>query len=750
VKRQLEQWVDWHAVLGRSASVVSVVLTAVLLVLAIATVASVDEPLDIYGSVDERPPPGQYLRRAIVWVTAMLLLAPAAATLCWRASTYFLQEVALFVFLAWADSSSTCLFALLSIWGKKGLLPMLVMLSQLACLMAMFALLYWLHTDLMVGLERNMLRPLGSRLLKRCLAVLVLVFGLMLAQMMLVLTARPAADALAYKLFGATCWVLLALMLAQPLIPARPLRRVLALTGEAARRAEGEAARLRTEQGRRILELQRLRLSGSLLGLVVFIAFYLLLKGWLWPAPIHVRERLLDAAGGGVLPAFLLEPNLYMALMVCLHAYLAVLGSGALTGALAHGLAAATQERRRVGLRARATKSYTHCSNEDWHEKVKELAHRAVTLEALVSFYLTLGRTCMTHFDPSRHTTNDVVRQAIIPLSSARESSMAEVLMNGAPTRPQSMVTHNWGNLFRDLVAAIVADALRESNFENVAELLEVDPEKLLQWLDASGVLGRAYWVCAFSVNQHAGICDTNYGHGKDAVTGLEFPLCNCGAAKFGSTSQPLRDDGASINCEMNKFDDMMAWLAATDRGFGQVIAVDRDFRLFSRAWCVAELAVASEMGMSQRMKVLSPSALNENAGSLEGLRVQDMQASRPEDVDIILSKIHDVGAFNQKLHDLIFGTLLSGWWLLDARQQLELVAQVARWQETAAVMRRSLGSRSDGSGRSGEGRACPPKVGHGHGHGQDGGPAMEPPSLAEGGDARRRHVASAPGKASL
>ena len=43
--------------------------------------------------------------------------------------------------------------------------------------------------------------------------------------------------------------------------------------------------------------------------------------------------------------------------------------------------------------------------------------------------------------------------------------SMIEVI-------PKKMVTHNWSNLFRDLVATVIADALGEHAFEFVAELL--------------------------------------------------------------------------------------------------------------------------------------------------------------------------------------------------------------------------------------------------------------------------------------
>ena len=58
--------------------------------------------------------------------------------------------------------------------------------------------------------------------------------------------------------------------------------------------------------------------------------------------------------------------------------------------------------------------------------------------------------------------------------------------------------------------------------------------------------------------------------------------------------------NGRSVECEMNKFDEMMAFLSYHDKSFAQVIAVDAGFELFSRAWCVSELAKAHSCGMKQ------------------------------------------------------------------------------------------------------------------------------------------------------
>eukprot|EP00969_Alexandrium_andersonii_P117948 5217285-Alexandrium_andersonii.AAC.1 len=60
----------------------------------------------------------------------------------------------------------------------------------------------------------------------------------------------------------------------------------------------------------------------------------------------------------------------------------------------------------------------------------------------------------------------------------------------------------------------------------------------------------------------------------------------------------------------MNKFDDLIRFLSATDRHFSQIVAVDDSFLLFSRAWCVSEIAVANAMGMEQHLKLSSAESL--------------------------------------------------------------------------------------------------------------------------------------------
>ena len=321
----------------------------------------------------------------------------------------------------------------------------------------------------------------------------------------------------------------------------------------------------------------------------------------------------------------------------------------------------------------------------DWEKKTRELANRGISLEELLAFYKNLGDTIMQSFQPSVHTTTDVVRLAIIPFTASSCSSYAQLVNRGAKVLPKKMVTHNWSNLFRDLLASVISDALGEHTFEFVAELLsdKAGVEALEDMLRVHGSLQETYWICAFAVNQHAGICGANPAGTVDPVTGLTHPTCQCNEPKFFNEDPPLNDEGKSIQCEMNKFDDMMALLARENPDFAEVVAVDASLDLFGRAWCVAELAEAHRMGMAQSLKMRNAETLRRRQLTLQGLKVEQMKASRPEDVVEILAKIPDKEAFNAKLQELIFDSnvgLVPAWKNADALQQMEEVSHLLKW----------------------------------------------------------------------
>ena len=112
----------------------------------------------------------------------------------------------------------------------------------------------------------------------------------------------------------------------------------------------------------------------------------------------------------------------------------------------------------------------------------------------------------------------------------------------------------------------------------------------------------------------------------------------------------------------MDKFDDMIRLLKEKEAScgrFGQVIAVDRRFELFQRAWCVAEIAEASQSRIPPFLKAASSESIDTNFDKIEELDVRNCEASRQEDKDEILRKIErttTVELFNEELHRIIGG----------------------------------------------------------------------------------------------
>eukprot|EP00439_Symbiodinium_sp_Y106_P068872 s439_g11.t1 len=306
----------------------------------------------------------------------------------------------------------------------------------------------------------------------------------------------------------------------------------------------------------------------------------------------------------------------------------------------------------------------------EWDSETNDLARRAISLGALLTFYSRLEER-MPHYDPTQHTTADVVRQVIIPMTAGSEHgdcAAACVLMDGQTLLPDRMVTHNWANKFSHLVAAVIADALDLPSYASVLPRLQPgEMTALKSELFWRKKLTSTYWICCFAVNQHAGIC------GTDPVTCQLPPACTCDHPKYWSDTPPLKD-GQSVRCEMNKFHDswhasfepsglrdMMGLISTLKPGFSQVIAVDAKFQLFTRAWCVAEIHQAQQLGMVQRMRTLS----QENLTQYEILwhfqhkifvSLEEMSASNPADTELILSKIEDKARFNAELQSLIFG----------------------------------------------------------------------------------------------
>ena len=87
-------------------------------------------------------------------------------------------------------------------------------------------------------------------------------------------------------------------------------------------------------------------------------------------------------------------------------------------------------------------------------------------MRSLLEFFREHLRRMPGGYKPNVHRTRDVVRQVIIPLTFEEKCAYAASQLNRDGTRRADvMVTHNWGNRFRDLLAAVISDALQECCF---------------------------------------------------------------------------------------------------------------------------------------------------------------------------------------------------------------------------------------------------------------------------------------------
>lgn len=296
----------------------------------------------------------------------------------------------------------------------------------------------------------------------------------------------------------------------------------------------------------------------------------------------------------------------------------------------------------------------------------------------------------MPHFQPAKSTTSDVVRGAIIPLSRATEFgnvAYAVAAGGGQTMLAERMVTHSWNNLFCNLVAAVVADALDRPVYGQIAQQLAAPggARTMRARLAESGCLEIRYWICAFSVNQHSSICGS-LGQpppegtrqrqewelkSRDTITKELFELCPCDEPKYFNDAGPL--------CELNKFEQMMAHLAEVVPQMRQIVAVDQDFEIFSRAWCIAEINQALSLGIDQVLKLPSAEAVQRRGVEVQSIRVEECQASRAEDRDAILEKIPDLDAFNARMHAAIFGQAGLLQQALDGATEAAWLGNVAR-----------------------------------------------------------------------
>ena len=153
-------------------------------------------------------------------------------------------------------------------------------------------------------------------------------------------------------------------------------------------------------------------------------------------------------------------------------------------------------------------------------------------------------------------------------------------------------------------------------------------------------------------------------------MLGEVYELCKCRTPKYFSGDP----------CEMNKFDDMMAYLCKSVPGFGQVVAIDERLELLFRAWVIAELVQARKSGMVQKLKLPSKQVLVDHAKVVATLDIRNCDAARREDKVFILSKVDDIDVFNRELREMLLDSttgLFAEWMAAEAEAGNALCEQL-------------------------------------------------------------------------
>ena len=503
---------------------------------------------------------------------ATCLTAFVASWLLRRASTSYIWRVAGYAALVWAQMAAQCYAFVSECNGSADRVAGVLLIAWLLLSFSTSVVSYRLALGRITAIEASALQPLGAVTLRRLLLGIGLGVVCLVVLFFTATATRISAASPVFSCFGWLFIVALAAFMARATLIMHSAWRFATDTAENATGRRRDDAKLAAQ----ILRQQIYGLVACTLSTWIGYLMQFLAWGFLSPIP--------GPSGVVARSSMLAFPSILDSIF---NTFAALLFSGAFSGALQGGDVARKAKRQRRKRWRESSATWMRHQDPNWHQKVEELAGRGFTLDALIQFYKGLGKDYMEHFKGGMSTTADVVRSAIIPLSREQRCAYSEVMMRGACLKPAVMVTHGWGNIFSDLVAAILADALDEIEYDMIAYMLGADLEQLETWVKAAGVGSRSYWVCALCVNQHAGICGGNPYKAMDTVTGTEYSLCDCGLPKaFNDTEPVLNGDGPSIPCEMNKFDDMMQLISAENQEFAQVIAIDASFVLFSRACC--------------------------------------------------------------------------------------------------------------------------------------------------------------------
>jgi hypothetical protein len=211
---------------------------------------------------------------------------------------------------------------------------------------------------------------------------------------------------------------------------------------------------------------------------------------------------------------------------------------------------------------------------------------------------------------------------------SVTTASYADIVADGQLVLADKLVTHWWGNVFTDFIAAVLADALQEKEYQDIATKLEDKKfDDLRLQLRQKNVHELRYWMCPFAVNQHTGI-------------------------------------SPGVQCEVDKTEAVITYLkgavnqrslsSGSGQRFEQLIVIDKSFKLVTRVCCLAEIAEAYKQHVHQVVKYHSKQAVKETLKMIEAIDVDSAEASVADDKNRILAKIDNKTLFNKRVRNLI------------------------------------------------------------------------------------------------
>jgi len=253
---------------------------------------------------------------------------------------------------------------------------------------------------------------------------------------------------------------------------------------------------------------------------------------------------------------------------------------------------------------------------ETW--KSDFLACKNLTLAQLIYFYLKQSKD--GRLTPES-TCYDVIEKIIKPDTKAENCCYMDTVMGGAK-KADCMVSHWWGQTFKDVVLAIARYA---TGIQNPATV----EKKTFSAGIAHSDLEKSFWMCMFAANHHA---KDRPGHALADMDTLQRVISSMGS---------------------------------------MLVVLDTDLKVLSRAWCVVEVYEAALVG-----KKISFAGNFTDHKILKGLTIpglDDCETSEMGDrARLVAHYDFNIGInnFNQQAQEILFNGVLNEVWGMVVRSR--------------------------------------------------------------------------------